>query len=166
MKANNTSNVIERDIHCPFCDGNGALLISGLTEQTSTIGTPSDNLRIILRNIFTAGFSLWVDGFPWVAKKREYKHTTYGFCPHCGNSFSAIPPEVVPEEKPKLRRDVANKKIKGICAGVAKYTGLPVKWCRLILFLELWCTLGLFGVIYLLAGIFIPAEEDDDTITS
>jgi phage shock protein PspC (stress-responsive transcriptional regulator) len=159
MKINNATNVIERDIHCPFCDGNGALLISGLTNQTSTIDYPgSAGLKFWLSFACTGGFYMFVKGVPFVSKSRKYEYTTYGFCPHCGNSFNAAPPESIKEENnaPKLRKDLKNKKITGVCAGVAKYTGLPVKLCRATCFF--W---GYGGFLYLLLAIFLPAEDEE-----
>lgn len=43
--------------------------------------------------------------------------------------------------KPKLSRDIANKRIAGVCAGIGKYFNIKVSWVRTI-----WFLLAFFGI--------------------
>lgn len=38
--------------------------------------------------------------------------------------------------KPKLSRDIANKRIAGVCAGIGKYFNIKVSWVRTVWFLR------------------------------
>lgn len=58
----------------------------------------------------------------------------------------------------KLVRDIKNKKLAGVCAGVAKYFGLDVTLVRIIwLVLALMGSLGLW--IYLILLLVLPKAE-------
>lgn len=75
------------------------------------------------------------------------------FCSYCG-SVAGIPP--TPK---KLMRSRANRKIGGVCAGLAQYLELDISLVRILwFFITLAC--GIFpGVIaYILGWIIIPEE--------
>ena len=58
----------------------------------------------------------------------------------------------------KLVRDIKNKKLAGVCAGVAKYFGLDVTLVRIIwLVLALMGSLGLW--VYLILLLVLPKAE-------
>lgn len=58
----------------------------------------------------------------------------------------------------KLVRDIKNKKLAGVCAGVAKYFGMDVTLVRIIwLVLALMGSLGLW--IYLILMLVLPKAE-------
>ncbi len=58
----------------------------------------------------------------------------------------------------KLVRDIKNKKLAGVCAGVAEYFGLDVTLVRIIwLVLTLMGSLGLW--IYLILMLVLPKAE-------
>ncbi len=58
----------------------------------------------------------------------------------------------------KLVRDIKNKKLAGVCAGVAEYFGLDVTLVRIIwLVLALMGSLGLW--IYLILMLVLPKAE-------
>lgn len=58
----------------------------------------------------------------------------------------------------KLVRDIKNKKLAGVCAGVANYFGLDVTLVRIIwLVLALMGSLGLW--IYLILLLVLPKSE-------
>ena len=58
----------------------------------------------------------------------------------------------------KLVRDIKNKKLAGVCAGVAEYFGLDVTLVRIIwLVLALMGSLGLW--IYLILLLVLPKAE-------
>lgn len=58
----------------------------------------------------------------------------------------------------KLVRDIKNKKIAGVCAGVAKYFGMDVTLVRII-----WLVLALMGSLgvwaYLILMLVLPKAE-------
>ncbi len=58
----------------------------------------------------------------------------------------------------KLVRSVADKKIAGVCAGVAKYFGFDVKMVRIIWILAvIFAGVGLLA--YLILWLLMPVEE-------
>ncbi len=75
------------------------------------------------------------------------------FCSHCGNVVGTVP---VPR---KLMRSRADRKIGGVCAGLAHYLELDVSLVRILWFFITLCC-GIFpGIIaYILGWIIIPEE--------
>ena len=60
----------------------------------------------------------------------------------------------------KLYKDVKNKKLCGVCAGVAKYFSIDVTLVRLGL--ALFCLLGGCGILaYIICAIIIPDDPHD-----
>lgn len=58
----------------------------------------------------------------------------------------------------KLVRSVADKKIAGVCAGVAKYFGFDVKMVRIVWILAvIFAGVGLLA--YLILWLLMPVEE-------
>lgn len=58
----------------------------------------------------------------------------------------------------KLVRSVADKKIAGVCAGVAKYFGFDVKMVRIVWILAvIFAGIGLLA--YLILWLLMPVEE-------
>ena len=92
LQTSNEQSVIERDIYCPYCQNEKALLISELVEKVSSIGAPAYGIKYLLFVILTAGIYSLVRGLPYIDKKRVYKFNTYVFCPCCGNSCAASEP--------------------------------------------------------------------------
>ena len=150
----NEQNIIERDVHCPYCDSDKALLISEISEQRSILQMPDYGKKYWLCVIFTFGLYMLVHGFPMIEKKRVYGYTTYGFCPHCGKTYNAgVPASKVNKSKsPKLYRSLEQKKIFGICGGIAEFTGLSVKLVRIVM--VLYCLGFMPAIIYFILGIF------------
>jgi phage shock protein C len=75
------------------------------------------------------------------------------YCSHCGNVVGIIP---APR---KLMRSRSDRKIGGVCAGLAHYIELDVSLVRILwFFITLAC--GIFpGIVaYVLGWIIIPAE--------
>jgi len=75
------------------------------------------------------------------------------YCSHCGNVVGIMP---VPK---KLMRSRSDRKIGGVCAGLAQYLDLDVSLVRILwFFITLAC--GIFpGVVaYVLGWIIIPEE--------
>lgn len=135
MNITNQASIIERNIHCPFCDKDEALLLHELTGQRSTLQYPDFGKKFWLRIVFTFGISAIVHGLPFCEIKRSYDHVTYGFCPHCGNSFNASCPDQMQKKEPKLYRRTSNKIVMGIASGIAAYTDLPLLLIRAVMIL-------------------------------
>jgi|ERR1700688_362844 len=77
------------------------------------------------------------------------------FCSHCGNVVGISP---MPR---KLVRSRANKKIAGVCAGLAQYFDLDVTLVRILCIFITLATGVCPGIVtYLLAWIIIPAEPE------
>ena len=75
------------------------------------------------------------------------------FCPYCGNVVG------IPPSPKKLMRSRADRKIGGVCAGLARYLDLDVSLVRILwFFITLAC--GIFpGIVaYVLGWIIIPEE--------
>lgn len=77
------------------------------------------------------------------------------FCRRCGHEVGTIP---VYEPPARLLLDKRNKKIAGVCAGLARYWRMDVTIIRVIwLVLAICAGTGLLA--YLIAWIAIPSDE-------
>jgi phage shock protein C len=77
------------------------------------------------------------------------------FCSYCG-SVVGIPPRVK-----RLMRSRADRKIAGVCAGLAHYYDLDVSLVRVLWFFITLATGVCPGIVtYLLAWIIVPAEPE------
>jgi phage shock protein C len=76
------------------------------------------------------------------------------FCSYCGSVAGTAPPK-------KLMRSRADRKIAGVCAGLAHYYDLDVTIVRLVCIFIVLATGVCPGVItYLLAWIIVPSEPE------
>jgi phage shock protein C len=83
------------------------------------------------------------------------------FCSYCGNVAGTLP---TPK---KLTRSRADKKIAGVCAGLAQYFDLDVMLVRILcVFLTLATGVCPGVVTYLLAWIIIPSEPELKTMVA
>jgi len=77
------------------------------------------------------------------------------FCSYCGN------PVGIPPTPKKLMRPRAERKIAGVCAGLAQYFDLDISLVRLLCFFLTLATGVCPGIVtYLLAWIIIPSEPE------
>ncbi len=75
------------------------------------------------------------------------------FCSHCGNVVG------IPPTSKKLMRPRADRKIGGVCSGLAQYLDLDISLVRILwLFITLACGVIPGVVAYLVAWIIIPEE--------
>ena len=90
---NNNLVVIERDVFCPYCNQNSAVLISETVKKKKTIGCAAIGCKDAL--LLYATGCLWaiVCGFPLLDVKEDNQTSMYGFCPCCGNTYPVIKPE-------------------------------------------------------------------------
>ena len=153
MIKSNDSSIIERGIHCPFCKTKEALLMSRASNKKLSFQTPAFGLKFLLLLMFHP-LTIFLYGFKAFEINKGIRYDTYGFCPNCGNSYAASPPETTDSkvEEPKFYRNSIKSKIKGLCAGIADYTGLPTGWVRLVstVYLLAPFLMGMMGVITLI----------------
>jgi len=149
----NSQIIIERDVHCPYCDSDKALLISEIADKKSTLQSPDLGKKFWLSVLFTFGIYAMIHGFPIIEKKRIYNYNTYGFCPHCGKTYNAgVPTSMKSEKHKKVYRSLFNNKIFGICGGISEFTGINVKVIRITMVLY---SIGIIpAIIYFIIGIF------------
>ncbi len=84
------------------------------------------------------------------------------FCSQCGNSVRGVNPAATADPRPvyqnKLSRMIDQKKIAGVCAGVARYLNVDVTLVRIAwLILALWPP-SLGFIAYLIAWIVMPRD--------
>src|SRR6266542_2523619 len=83
------------------------------------------------------------------------------FCYKCGRSTQpGTPPP--PRPQPPFARVMAQKKIAGVCAGVARYLGMDVTLVRVI-WLLLFLLAGTGFLAYIVCWIVMPREEPGTT---
>jgi len=78
------------------------------------------------------------------------------FCPQCGRQVRF---DGAPQGQMRLMRDMRNKKIAGVCAGLARYMGIDVTLVRIIL-LTLALGFGTGVIAYIIAWIAMPRDMD------
>jgi phage shock protein C len=76
------------------------------------------------------------------------------YCCQCGRRLKA---DVPPGPAERLRRDIVNKKIAGVCAGIARYFGVDAILVRLI-FLVLAFSTGVGFIAYVVCWIVMPKD--------
>ena len=77
------------------------------------------------------------------------------FCPQCARPTRQAGPH--PSTPLRLTRDMGNKKIAGVCAGLARYLDVDVVLIRVIWLALAICT-GVGFIAYVIAWIVIPKE--------
>ena len=96
MNSNNQV-IIERDMYCPYCESNSAVLISETIKGKKIIGCAPIGLKDGCLLWATGGCWMLISGLSLWDIKEEVTNRLYGFCPHCGNTYPVIKPEVQDE---------------------------------------------------------------------
>lgn len=91
---NNNQVIIERDMHCPYCNENSAVLISETTKSKQVVGCAPVGVKNGCLLYVTGGCWAIISGFPIYDVKAEYTTNLYGFCPCCGNTYVVTKPEI------------------------------------------------------------------------
>ena len=86
------STVIERNMYCPYCGNNSAVLISETVKDYKLIGSAPIGIKNACLLYLTCGCWSIVSGIPIMDIKGEHTEKLYGFCPHCGNTFPVNKP--------------------------------------------------------------------------
>ena len=161
-KNNSSNNIIEKDIHCPYCNSDNALLINRTTSKRISIQFPAYGLKFLLSFLYLSIVHIFINGFKLIEAIKVFDNVTYGFCPKCGNSYSMGPPEAIKEEvqAPKFYKIKDGKVVMGICRGISEYTGIPLLWVRITTVLYGLTFIG--TIFYFLIGACVPFKEDAD----
>ena len=155
-----SDNNVIKEIHCPYCKSEEAVLMSRTTAQKTSIQFPAYGLKFLLSFIYLSIVHVLTNGFKLLETIKKYDNITYVFCPHCGNSYSMAPPEVVKEENeaPKLYKIRDGKVIMGLCKGISEFTGISLFWIRIMTVLYGVTIIG--ALIYFLVGACISFKDE------
>jgi phage shock protein C len=86
------------------------------------------------------------------------------FCPKCGTAVGGAPPPPRPSEQQRhLTRSVRNKKIAGVCGGVAEYFDVDPTLVRLIWIVLFLCA-GTGLLAYIICWIIMPLQDNQVTV--
>lgn len=81
------------------------------------------------------------------------------YCAQCGKAVNAAPPPPSATPRPRLTRYMAEKKIAGVCAGIARHMDWDVTLVR-VAFLAAILFKGLGLLAYLIAWIAMPRDDE------
>jgi len=84
--------------------------------------------------------------------------TEPNFCPTCGQRTQSGTSYARPAQK-RLERSLTDKKIGGVCAGLANYLNVDVTLVRLLAVIGLIFSAGMGLIAYIIAMIVIPQEQ-------
>ncbi len=84
----------------------------------------------------------------------------FRYCPHCGTATGAqvSPSSVVAERLPRAVRSRTDRKIAGVCAGLARYLGIDVTLLRILMVVFTIWPLGAGLLFYIVCWIVMPNE--------
>ena len=127
--------IIERDVHCPYCKQDKAILINKEVQRKSSFRFAALGLKFILSLCFLGLFHAWRYGFKLFEIVRWRDVLTYVFCPECGRTYTLDPPSSAVrkiETDDKLYRYEDGKVLQGICKGISVLTEIPLLWIRIV----------------------------------
>ncbi len=156
------SAVIVKDVHCPYCDSDQAVLINRVAEKGISLYFFYGGLKFILCLMFLNLLYIYEHGFKFFEARKRIASTPYVFCPRCGNSFMMKAPEdesVHMPASPKFYRQREGKILGGLCRGISEYIDMPVWWIRLVM--VIYCLL-VIGIIFYLAGCLGSHYREDE----
>lgn len=158
--SNKDGNTVVKDIHCPYCGSDNALLLSRTTSRRVSLQLPAYGLKFIFSLLYLSLVQIWINGFKLVEAIRVINTVTYGFCPYCGNTYSMAPPDVIKEEvkEPRFCKVKDGKVVMGLCKGISEYTGISLLWVRIMTVLYGLTVIG--AILYFLIGACLPFKED------
>ena len=85
--------IIERDVFCPYCEQNSAVLISETIKTKKTIGCAAVGCKDAFSLYVTGCYWAVVCGIPLFDVNVKNITNIYGFCPCCGNTYPVLKPE-------------------------------------------------------------------------
>lgn len=157
---NPESTILERDIHCPYCNTDHAVLLNKTSSKKVSIQLPAYGLKFVLSLLYLSILQILMYGFKMIEAVKVIDTVTYAFCPECGNSYSMAPQEDIKKEvrDPKFYRIKDGKSIMGMCTGISEYTGIPLLWVRIMTVIYGFTVIG--TILYFLIGACIPYKEN------
>ncbi len=157
---NKDNSIIVKDIHCPYCDSDNALLINRAEAKKVSLQLPAFGLKTVLSAVYLSLVHVWIHGWKLIEAKKEIENVTYGFCPNCGNGYSMSPPESVKAEaeEPRFCKIRDGKVIMGLCKGISEYTGISILWIRIMTVIYGLTIIG--ALLYFLIGACIPFQDE------
>ena len=120
----------------------GLLILFGFYFAFRIIGIAGSSRIFILPNEFIFPLAAFAIGIYFLIIKLSNTKIT----------LSALPE--------KLFRSPADRKLTGVCGGLAKYIWIDATVLRIIFILAALLTLGIFVSLYLILVVFIPYEEE------
>ena len=126
--------IIEKDIHCPYCKKEKAILINKEVSRKWSLQLSAYGLRFIFSVIYLSIIHIIRYGMKILEVVRKSDILTYCFCPECGNSYSLNPPKEISDEvaDTKLYRVEQGKLLRGVCKGISVLTEIPLLWIRIV----------------------------------
>ena len=119
----------------------GLLILSGFYFAFKIIGISGGSRIFILPNDFIFPLAAFAIGIYFIIIKQSKD-------------------EIILSGQPeKLSRSRTDRKLNGVCGGLAKYSGIDAAVLRIIFILAALLTLGIFALLYLALVVSIPYEE-------
>ncbi|MGN0613572.1 MAG: hypothetical protein ACI4JB_06680 [Porcipelethomonas sp.] len=133
-KSSNRNNVILKNVHCPYCNTDEAVLINKETANKYSLQLPAFGLKFMLSVLYLGFIHIYRYGCKLIQIVKKNDNLTYCFCPKCGNSYSLnAPAEIINEnEDKKLYKIEHGKLLQGICKGISVLTEIPLLWIRIM----------------------------------
>lgn|SRR5579872_4909715 len=79
------------------------------------------------------------------------------FCSYCGRKAEFAPPPVMAQAPKTLYRSRSDRKIAGVCGGLARYVDMDPTLMRVLWFLAVWFG-GVSLLVYFIMWIVMPEE--------
>lgn len=158
--SNKYENIVMKDIHCPYCGSDNALLLNKTTSKKLSLQLPAFGLKFIFSLLYLSFVQIWIHGYKLIEAIKVIDTVTYGFCPHCGNSYSMAPPDIIKEEikEPRFYKIKDGKVVMGLCKGISEYTGISLLWVRIMTVFYGLTVIG--AILYFLIGACLPFKEE------
>ena len=80
------------------------------------------------------------------------------YCSHCGAATAASSSWSTTVPRQVLRRSRTDKKIAGVCAGIARYMGVDVTLVRILMLVLALCPPGTGIIAYIVCWIVMPLD--------
>ncbi|MBI1939338.1 MAG: PspC domain-containing protein [Ignavibacteriales bacterium] len=121
------------------------MITAGIYSGFSSLGFFSSGRLFVLPNSFIVPLAFFAFGIKLFSKKEIVKSE----------------PAVYPEN---FLRSADDKKLFGVCGGLAKYTGVDSTTVRIVFLFALFLTLGIFSIAYILLALFTQSglKEADE----
>src|SRR5437763_797801 len=86
------------------------------------------------------------------------------YCCQCGNVTAARSPWPARTTAPRLTLSSRDKKIAGVCAGLAQYLSVDVTLVRIVWLILVFTPPGAGLIAYLLAWLIMPKSEEEAVV--